>query len=350
MSDENKTLTPVWICYVDGKRLDTKHEGALKLIKVEDTLNGIGTCSLLFDTSAEKLLELGTFSLESEISVHLGYKDDVEEVFDGEITDFAPKFEDGGHEMVEVICSNAMYKLAHGKHFTSTENKSCSDNIKDIIDAYSLEADVDSFGAAFEFDNISDLTDYEYIEACCQKYGKDFYAYGTKVYVKDNIQVRSDDVIFEWGKSLINFYPVQTINNLYSEVNVVGWDSAKCEGITGNAKIADVTVKVGGSNDFTKVSKGGNGKWIHNIIDKTVLDSEDAKNVALGVLQKNSFKFMTAVGKSEGTYKLIPGMHVNIKYVGKIFEGEYIAESVTHVFDTLNGYTTSFSLKRNMCS
>ena len=350
MSDENKTLTPVWICYVDGKRLDTKHEGALKLIKVKDTMNGIGTCSLLFDTSAEKLLELGTFSLESEISVHLGYKDDVEEVFNGEITDFAPKFEDGGHEMVEVICSNAMYKFTHGKHFTSSENKTCSDNIKDIIDAYSLEADVDSFGATFEFDNIHNLTDYEYIEACCQKYGQDLYAYGTKVYVKDNIEVRSDDVIFEWGKSLINFYPVQTINNLYSEVNVVGWDSAKCEGITGNAKIADVPVKVGGSNDFTKVSKGGNGKWIHNIIDKTVFDSDDAKNVALGVLQKNSFNFMKAEGKSEGTYKLVPGMHVNIKYVGKVFEGEYIAESVTHEFDTLNGYTTSFSLKRNMCS
>ena len=56
MSGENKTLTPVWICYVDGKRLDTKHEGALKLLKVEDTLNVIGTCSLLSDTSAEKLL------------------------------------------------------------------------------------------------------------------------------------------------------------------------------------------------------------------------------------------------------------------------------------------------------
>ena len=34
MSNENKTLVPVWIVYVDGKRLDTKHEGALKKIVV----------------------------------------------------------------------------------------------------------------------------------------------------------------------------------------------------------------------------------------------------------------------------------------------------------------------------
>lgn len=350
MSDENKTLTPVWICYVDGKRLDTKHEGALKVITVKDTLNGIGQCSLLFDTSAEKLLELGTFSLESQISVHLGYKDDVEEVFDGEITEFAPRFKEYGHEMVEVKCSNALYKLTHGKHYTSIENKTCSDAIKDIIDSYSLSADLDTFGASFEFASINALTDYEYLEKCCQRYGKDFYAYGTKIYIKDNIEVRSDDVIFEWGKSLIEFYPVQSIKKLYSEVNVTSWDSAKCEAISGNAKIADIPVKVGGSNDWTKVSKGGNGKWIHNIIEDNVFDNEDAKNIALGVLQKNSFNFMTAEGKTEGTYKLLPGMHVNIKYVGKVFEGEYIAQSVTHVFDTTSGYTTSFTLKRNMCS
>lgn len=350
MSDENKTLTPVWICYVDGKRLDTKHEGALKKIVVKDTLNGIGQCSLLFDTSAEKLLELGDLALESEVSVHLGYKDDVEEVFDGFITAFAPKFKEFGHEMVEVICSNAMVKFIHGKHYTSSENKTCSDVIKEIIENYSLTADVDSFGATFVFDNIHGLTDYEYIQSCCNKYGKDFYAYADKVYVKDSIEVRSDEVIFEWGKSLIEFYPCQNLENLYSEVNVVGWDSAKCEGITGNAKIADVPVKVGGSNDWTKSSKGGDGKWIHNIIDKSIFDNEDAKNIALGVLQKNSYNFMTATGKSEGTYKLIPGMRVNIKYVGKVFEGEYIAESVTHEFDITSGYTTSFSLKRNMCS
>lgn len=88
MSSENKNLTPVWICYVDGKRLDTSHEGALKKIHVDDLLNSVGQCTLLFDISAEKLLELETFNLESQISVHLGYKDDVEEVFEGEITGF----------------------------------------------------------------------------------------------------------------------------------------------------------------------------------------------------------------------------------------------------------------------
>lgn len=350
MSDENKTLTPVWICYVDGKRLDTKHEGALKKITVNDRLNGVGHCTLVFDTSAEKLLDLGTFSLESEISVHLGYKDDVEEVFRGEVTEFAPRFKEFGHEMVEIVCSNAMYKFCHGQHYTSSENKSYSEVIKDIIDKYSLTPEVDSFGASFEFSNFDGISDFDFIQKYSKLYGKDFYAYGNKVYVKDNIEVHSDEIIFEWGKSLIEFYPTQSIEQLYSEVNCIGWDAQKCEGITGNAKISDVSVKVGGSKNWTKVSKGGSGTFVHNEASNKLLDEEDAKNIAMGLLLKNSFTFMKADGKSEGNYKLLPGMRVNIKYVGKIFEGEYIAESVTHEFNINSGYTTSFTLKRNMCS
>lgn len=350
MGSENKTLTPVWICYVDGKRLDTKHEGALKKIIVNDTLNGIGHCTLVFDTSAEKLLDLGSFSLESEVSVHLGYKDDVEEVFKGEVTKFAPQFKEFGHETVDVICSNGMYKFCHGQHYSSCENKSYSEVMKDLIDKYSLTGEVDSFGAKFEFSNFDGISDYDFIQKYAKLYGKDFYCYGNKVYIKDNIQVRNDEIIFEWGKSLIEFHPIQNIENLYSEVNCIGWDSQKCEGITGNAKIANLSVKVGGSKDWTKVSKGGSGNFVHNISSNKFFDEEDANNIALGLLLKNSFNFMKANGKSEGNYKLLPGMRVNIKYVGKLFEGEYIAESVTHEFNINSGYTTSFSLKRNMCS
>lgn len=349
MSDENKTLTPVWIVYVDGKRLDTKHEGALKKIVVSDRLNGVGTFSLLFDVSAEKLLELGTFTLESQISIHLGYKDDVEEVFDGEITTFAGRFEEFGHEMVEVRGCNALYKLKHGMHFVSYENKTCSDAIKDIIEKYSLSAEIDSFGSKVVFKSIEGYSDFDFLMKMAERYGKDVYAYGTKVYVKDSIEVRSDEVIFEWGKSLISFFPIKDISELLSDCTCVGWDPLKAEGFTSNVKIGDISKKVGGSKDWTSISKGGNGKWINNIVDESLFDEDDAKNVALGSLQHNSYKFITARGKAEGTYKLLPGMTITIKYVGEEFSGEYIADSVVHEFNNINGYTTSFTLKRNMC-
>lgn len=350
MSDENKSLTPVWICYVDGKRLDTKHEGALKSITINDRLNGIGSCVLKFDISAEKLLELGTFNLESKISVHLGYKDDVEEVFSGEITGFKGHFMELGHEMCEIVCSNAIHKLNHGVHCVSFENKTCSEYIKEIIEKYSLKADIDDFGSSFEYDGFNSISDLDYIAECCKKYGKDFYAYDNTVYIKDCIQVRDDDLVFEWGKSLIEFHSFCNIIDLLSDSNCIGHDANKNEDISGTAKLSDLPIQLGGSKDWTKISKGGNGLYYNTITDLRFFDSDDAKNTAIGILQNNSYSFMTANGTVEGTYKLLPGMRVTIKYVGKLFEGEYIAESVTHSFDIARGYKTSFTLKRNMCS
>jgi phage protein D len=40
---------------------------------------------------------------------------------------------------------------------------------------------------------------------------------------------------------------------------------------------------------------------------------------------------------------------INIKIVGEDFEGEYMANTVTHCFDRKSGYITEFALKRNMC-
>jgi phage protein D len=77
-------------------------------------------------------------------------------------------------------------------------------------------------------------------------------------------------------------------------------------------------------------------------------DSDEAKQLALGMLQSNSYKFMRADGAGEGNYKLRPGARVTIKMVGEPYEGEYMAETVTHHFDHQSGYTAEFTLKRNL--
>ena len=51
---ENKHLTPVWIVYVDGERLDPMYEGALERIVIDDKLNGVGTGVLEFDSFNDK--------------------------------------------------------------------------------------------------------------------------------------------------------------------------------------------------------------------------------------------------------------------------------------------------------
>lgn len=133
MENHNKHLTPVWIVYVDGKRLDTDHEGALKKIVVDDKLNDVGMATLLFDTSYTKVRQTGTFSLESEVSIHLGYKDDCEQVFVGDVTEFIPEFNEYGHEQLKVVCKNCLYKLQNAHRALSFESKLLSDVLMEPV-------------------------------------------------------------------------------------------------------------------------------------------------------------------------------------------------------------------------
>lgn len=345
---ENKHLTPVWIVYVDGKRLDVDHEGALKKIVINDRLNGVSTFSLLFDTTAVKIRDSGAISLESKVSIHLGYKDDVDEVFDGEVLAFRAILPEYGVEQLEVSGCNALHRLAHGLHYRSFEKKAPSAILKELIDGYSLKAKLDEFGAEAPFSSEQGQSDYEYLMSVAGTYGKDVYAYGDTVYIADEISVHTDEIIYEWGKSLVSFEGEQDIRPLLSECAYIGWDGLKNESFTGKAAVADLPVKVGGSKDWTKVSKGGGGKWAGTVIDNSLVDADDATKRATGMLQTNSFFFSRAKGSGEGNYKLLPGMRVTIKMAGESFSGEYIADTVTHRFDYRSGYMTDFTLKRNM--
>ncbi|MDR0320548.1 MAG: hypothetical protein LBI28_03525 [Treponema sp.] len=345
---ENKHLTPVWIIYADGRRLDTDHEGALRSITVTDKLNGASDFSIIFDTTEVKVREKGVLSFGSEVSIHMGYKDDVEEVFCGEVLSFRGTYAEGKSEQLEVSGSNALHKLHHGSHFRGYENKAPSEVIQGLLDSHSLKGEVDEFGTPREFHSEENQSDYEYLMEQAKAYGKQVYAYGTTVYVKDEVAVSNDEIIYEWGKSLKKFEAGQDISNLISGVDYIGWDHEKNESFTGKAGLEDLPVKIGGDSDWSKVSKGAGENYAEAQVDMNCKDTEEAKQLALGRLQQNSYGFYHAQGSGEGNYKLKAGMRVTIKMTGEGFEGEYMADTVTHKLDRQEGYSTHFSLKRNM--
>ena len=344
----NKHLTPVWIVYVDGKRLDTDHEGALQKIIVDDKLNDVGVATLEFDTSYTKVRQTGTFSLESEVSIHLGYKDDCEQVFVGEVTEFIPEFKEYGHEQLKVVCKNCLYKLQNAHRALSFESKLLSDVLKERLDIYKIKSDIDSFGTTKKYFVSSQVTDFDFLMESANAYGKTVYAYDSKVYIKDEVTISNEDVVLEWGKSLVYFRGKENLKNQLSSCTFTGWDIKKCEAITGTATLSDLSLKIGGSKTWEKNSNGANGVWETTILENDLFDNEDAKNRAKGYLQNISMEYQTGECKCEGNYRIHPGMRVSVKYVGDYYSGEYIANHVIHEFSVYGGYTTKVYVKRNM--
>lgn len=346
MSDENKTLTPVWIAYVDGKRLNTDYEGALKSIRINDGLNRIGKASMIFDLTAVDF-EDETFSLMSEVSIHLGYKDDVESVFSGVVTGFAPRFEQYHSPTMEVIICTPLFQLKNGTHTRSFTKKNPAKIIREILDVYALDSDIEDFGPEWEYIEQKDKTDWDYITSLTSMYAKNIYYHENKVIIKSEIAATSDDVILEWGKSLISAETNAKSEGRLSQVMCFGHDWLSDSDFSATAKVKDLSLKIGGKSTWENVSKGFDANKTHAMIGG--VDENDAKEIASAYLLRDSFNFQSCRAQCEGNYKIIPGNRLSVKYIGPDFSGEYLVDSVRHEFSILSGYTSECFLKRNCC-
>ncbi|MCL2381509.1 MAG: peptidoglycan DD-metalloendopeptidase family protein [Treponema sp.] len=342
---ENKKLTPVFIIYVDGRRLNIDLEGAVCHITVNDLLNGISAFTIIFNAPAATVKEL--IAYKSEVSIHLGYKDDVEEVFSGEVLSFRGIFQEAGAELLEVSGSNVLNRLSHGTHYRSYENKKPSEVIRGLLEAHSLQGEVEDFGSMNPYQLKEVQSDYQCLLKLARKYGKEVYASGRTVYVRNEITARKDELIYELGKTLKSFDAGMNIKGLITRVEYHGWDYLRGENYSGKVELQDLPVKVGGNREWEPKSLGQKSP-VETLIDHNSPDSEDARQQAIGLLQENSYQLYQAQGSVEGNYKIRPGMRTVMKMVGESFEGEYIIKSVEHQFDSGSGYRTSFRLKRNM--
>ncbi|MDR1933420.1 MAG: hypothetical protein LBQ57_11450 [Spirochaetales bacterium] len=345
---ENTRLTPVWIIYADGKRLDTEHEGALRRLCVNDRLSGVGVFSLQFDTGRTPIRELGVLGLASRVSIHLGYKDEVEEVFAGDVLGFRTTLSNSGSARLEVTGCNDLHRLHHGRHSRSFEKKTAAQIVRALAGLYSLDARVEDFGSAQEFSTSREETDLELVLRLSSFYGKEVYAWDSTLYAAAEIRVRADEIIYEWGKNLTGFEAEQSIRGLCSGLTAAGWDGGKNEAFTARAAPADIPLRVGGASHWTDLIPAPGAAWESIAACAQLKDAEDARAAAAAALQRNSFRFGRARGGGEGNPKLRPGMRVQIKMAGEAESGEYIAETVCHRFDYGGGYRTDFSLKRNM--
>jgi len=140
MSDK-KHLVPVCIVYVDGVRLNTTCEGAFRSVRVYDIMNGSGECVITFDYQDLGKENTKTFPFDSNLSVHLGYKDDTDEVFTGEITGVEISLPEHGTSLFTVRTSPLMQRLNHAKRNRVFENKSPSQAVSDIIQRYDIQTE-----------------------------------------------------------------------------------------------------------------------------------------------------------------------------------------------------------------
>ena len=192
-------------------------------------------------------------------------------------------------------------------------------------------------------------TDYGYIMYLAGKYGKTVYCHGNTVHVKTEIAPTDDDVVLEWGKTIISARTKTDLAAQLSAVTATGWDMRKCSGFTATATMKDVPLKIGGEYCWEDNAKGYDSHKVWQLSSSSFTDEKDAMEVARSVLLGRSLQFQSCEAKTEGNSRIRPGNRLTVKYLGRHSDGEYLVYSVEHSFSIQDGYFTTCHLKRNFC-
>jgi len=278
----------------------------------------------------------------------LGYKDDMHEVFNGQIGGARASLDDSG-SVYTVTAFSYLHQLNHTTRYHAFENLTPSQAIERILSEYGLEANCESFGSAKEQWPEEEMTDWEFILLQAERYGKDIYCFGKKVYIKEIMDMHREEIIFEREKSLISYDVRMSFEHQASKAQVIGHDKLTGESFVGECSLSEVTPKTGGDKDMTYLSKqSGGAPIVHTHVYTEAKDIAEAKEISAAFMRRESFKFIHANGKGEGTPKLAAGALVTIKGMSPGHAGEFIANEVEHELSVRNGYFTRFHLKRNM--
>jgi uncharacterized protein len=150
--------------------------------------------------------------------------------------------------------------------------------------------------------------------------------------------------VLTWGESLISFTPRLTVGRQVSQVTVRGWDSRKKEKIEYTAKIADLKAP-GRGKSGAELLEDKQGTKTARVVDRAVQSVAEAKALAIQLLADTANQFLTGAGEAMGDPEIRPETIVDLRGLGKRYDGPYKVIKADHMFGA-SGYTTSFEVER----
>lgn len=347
MSGSTTTSVPTFIIKINGSRIPPEKDADVKEIVVTERIDAPSQFSIVVSDLHMAWADSSDMTEGTEVSITMGYKDDVDEIFKGEITGLTPCFKKNQTDTLTIKGYSKLHRLVRAKKTNSFTEMSDSDIVEQIANDAGLSPDIENVGSERLFTMQSNQTDYEYIMEMARKFNYKVWIEDGNLCFKSQIQGSGDSVVLEWGKTLIEFQPELNTIGLVSEVEVRGWDDENVQAITGTATSDSITDLVGGQDSGAKIVNDNFGAAKMAILDTNIIDQNSADQAALDYLTKNSMNYIRATGRCQGNKSIRAGMTIQINDVGGKFSGEYFVYSARHVLSMSQGYSTYFELARN---
>ena len=313
--------------YADGNKLDDSY--MLVSAEVSLELNRIGKAKLkfnagnmdkqVFDESDKKLFMPG-----SSIKLDIGDANSLETLFEGVITGLRIQTDNDFRSYMVLECRDCAYAATQGRRNRIFENKTDSDIIKEILSDYG-SVDVDS--TQYKQSTLVQYycSDWDFVLSRADACGLFVFTEGKKIKVKKPEVDGSPILGVTYGEDIVSFNLELTADDQFSQYQAVSWSPKTQQIVTASATVQKYNKQ--GDLSPNKIAAGDS-----MLLQTDAPTEADALKLWVGSMaQKSALARYQGTLSFYGTGKVKPGSLIEIKGLGKRFNGNLFVGSVTHI-------------------
>ena len=216
----NNHSAPSFIIYFNNTKIPPERAAEVKKIIIIDRLNATSTFLIKAADIENEWSENDDYFIGSEVEILMGYKDSLESIMIGEVTGLHCHMKRNQAKEVTIKGNNHMHRLKRCITNKAYYDMTVKDIIADIADRAGMKSEIDELAYNHVFTLQNTKTDFEYLFQLADYYDCHFWVDNKTLYFKRLKQNIAEDVILEYGKTLLEFFPESDTTRIVSEVEV----------------------------------------------------------------------------------------------------------------------------------
>lgn len=345
------TLTPEFRLAVNGSDLPLAARADVTAVSVLEDVNATSmfTFSLqCWDTAEMKVkwIDDDLFTEGNSVTIEMGYRDEMEKIFDGEITGLEPEFSEDGLATLTVRGYDRRHRMMGKRKARSFLAMKDSDIASQIAGDWGLSPEVTNSEVTLDYVLQHNQTDFDFLRERAARIGYEVVVTEKTLAFRPRKTDGSAAVTLNREVELLDFSARMSAVGQVEEIRVQGWDPKAKEEFSATAS-AGSEGPMGGSSsgpDAARQHFTGTGS---TRVDWPLQSQAEAESMAGGILKEIAMQYVTADGVCIGRPDLRAGTLVSIEGLGRRFSGPYYVTSAEHRFCPKSGYRTSFTVRRN---
>lgn len=321
--------------YCNGSKLKDTYSLASASVRLE--LNRIGKATLKFnagnmDKQTFDESDADLFKPGNTIRLDAGGTDKEETLFDGVITGLRIMTGKDFRSYMMVECRDHAYSATQGRKNCIFEKKKDSDIIKEVLSAY---GSVDVDGTDYQHPTLMQYycSDWDFALSRADACGLFVFTEGSKIKVKKPEVNGSPVQTITYGTDIIAFDLELTADDQFTQYEAVSW----CPKTQKAVKISAATPALNKQGDLQqKAIATGNNLLLQT---DAPTDEKALKQWADSMALKAGLARYQGSCSFYGSAKVKPGCIIELKGLGKRFNGNLFIGSVTHTIED-NEWTT----------